>query len=456
MDLNWNESTNDGYLYSLNKYYDKGILDRKDTTDQLNIRDNESKGINTKFAYTEPLAKDFYLELSYSLYYNNNRNDRITNKKSISGKYEEVIDTLSNAFVFNRLVHTPGLNFRVNKKKYNFSFGSSVGFSHFEQKNITENSLAEYNFTNFFPRAGFNYKFKPNQNLRFNYNGSTTAPSLEQLQPIRVNTDPLNIYIGNPDLKQSFRHSFNTGYNSYNVLKEKNIWTSLNVNLTQNAFVQSSTIDSVGKRTYKTVNASGVYNINLYSDYGFRITKSKLRFGMGPTVNLNRNIDYVNGVKNLTTTRNAGIRVNLSKYVENKYDFYFSPSFTWNSSKATVNAAANAEYWQLEGWANARVMLPKGFEIRSDASIQIRQKDPRFTQNNNFTTWNASITRRMLKDNKLEIQLGLYDILNQNRGYQRNFNSYSFTESYFTTLRRFWLLTLTWNISKNGKPAKGW
>ncbi|HEX5655067.1 MAG TPA: outer membrane beta-barrel protein, partial [Chitinophagaceae bacterium] len=168
------------------------------------------------------------------------------------------------------------------------------------------------------------------------------------------------------------------------------------------------------------------------------------------------NIDFVNGVKNSTTTRNAGIRVNLSKYVENKYDFYLSPSFTWNSSKATVNAAANAEYWQLEGWANARVMLPKGFEIRSDASIQIRQKDPRFTQNNNFTTWNASITRRMLKDNKLEIQLGLYDILNQNRGYQRNFNSYSFTESYFTTLRRFWLLTLTWNISKNGKPAKGW
>jgi hypothetical protein len=273
------------------------------------------------------------------------------------------------------------------------------------------------------------------------------------LQPIRVNTDPLNVYIGNPALKQSFRHSFSTGYNFHNVLKERNLWSNLNINLTQNAFVQSSTIDSVGKRTYQTVNASGVYNINIYSDYGVRLTKMKIRFGMGPTANIYRNIDFVNSARNITTTKNLGVRLNISKYVQDKYDFYFSPGLTWNKSTATVNASANADYWQFEAWANVRAQLPKGFEVRSDANIQVRQKDPRFTQNNNFTNWNAFIVKRLLKENKMEIQFGIYDILNQNRGYQRNFNSYSFTESYFTTLRRFWLLKLTWNISKNGKPA---
>ncbi len=59
----------------------------------------------------------------------------------------------------------------------------------------------------------------------------------------------------------------------------------------------------------------------------------------------------------------------------------------------------------------------------------------------------------MLKDNALKLNWVLYDILDQNKGYNRNFNSYSFTESYYNTLRRFWLLTLTWNISKNGKPV---
>ena len=81
----------------------------------------------------------------------------------------------------------------------------------------------------------------------------------------------------------------------------------------------------------------------------------------------------------------------------------------------------------------------------------MRQKDPRFPADNNFTTWNANVIKRILK-NEMEFKFGVYDILNQNRGYNRSFSSYSFTESYYNTLKRFWLLTVTWNISKNGKP----
>lgn len=460
-DFNWSRSENDGLLYSLNNYYDAGTLLRRDTTDQLNIRNNEANGISTKIAYTEPLAKDFYLELSYSLAWNGNSNERITNKKNINGKYEEKIDTLSNSFEFNRLVNTPGLNFRINKKKYNISFGSSVGFSNFIQKNLTENTKTNYNFTNFFPRASFNYKIKPSENIRLNYNGSTTAPSLEQLQPIRVNTDPLNVYSGNPDLKQSFRHNINAGYNFYNVLQEKNLWTSINFTLTENAFVQSDTIKASGARTYKTVNADGVYNLSLYSDYGFKLKNSKVRLGAGPTFNRNRNVGFLTTIrnnvfetaKNITTVTSYGVRLNASRYVENKFNFYISPSITWNNSKASVSTAANANYWQLEGWADLRITLPKKFEFNTDANTQIRQKDPRFPANNSFTTWNAAITKRFLKENAFEMKFGIYDILNQNRGYNRNFSSNNFTESYYTTLRRFWLLTLTWNISKNGKPA---
>lgn len=454
-DLSWSQADDEGFLYSLNKFYDKGLLQLRDTTDQQNLRNSEAKGVTTKIAYTEPLAKDFYLEASYSLAYNNNSNDRITNKKGNNGKYDEAIDTLSNSFVFNRLVHTPGLNFRINKKKYSFSFGTSVGFSDFEQQNLTENTTTDYNFTNFFPQFNFNYKFKPSESFRFNYNGATTAPTLEQLQPTRVNTDPLNIYIGNPFLDQRFTHSFNAGYNFYNVLQEKNLWTNFRVNIRDNDFVQSSNIDSLGRRSYQTVNADGVYSMEFYTDYGFKLKKSKLRIGFGPNANFNQNIDFVNGVRNVTKTTRYGISVNMSKYVENKFDFYLSPNFSWNRSKATLNSSANVDYWQLEGWAQARVQLKKNFEIATDLNTQVRQKDPRFTQNNNFTTWNASVIKRLLKDNKLEVKLGIYDILNQNRGYNRDFDSYSFTESYYTTLRRFWLLTLTWNISKNGKPVSG-
>ncbi|MBC7948393.1 MAG: outer membrane beta-barrel protein [Chitinophagaceae bacterium] len=458
-DLNWSQSKNDGLLYSLNSFYKGGVINRRDTMDQQNINNRENKSIVTKLSYTEPLIKDTYLELSYSFGYYNNDNERITNAGDGNGKYEERIDSLSNAFIFNRLVHTPGVNFRVNKKKYNYSFGLSTGFSHFIQKNVTEDLEYKYNFTNYFPRATLQYKFKPSQNLRLNYNGNTTAPSLEQLQPIRVNTDPFNIYIGNPDLKQSFRHSFNVGYSSYNVLKEKNIWTNLSYTFTQNAFSQFSSVDTNGVRTYQTVNVDGVYSVNFYGDYGFKIPDTKWRLGFGPNLNHNRNIDFVRdpktnlAVKNSTVTTGYGVRLNVNQYVENKYNFYFNPNFSWNTSKASVSTNANAEYWMVQGWFGGEATLPKNFQVGTDANFQVREKDPRFPANNSFMTWNANVVKRFFK-NELDLKFAVYDILNQNRGYQRNFNSFSFTETYYNTLKRFWQVSLTWNISKNGKPAQ--
>ena len=456
-DLNWNRSKNDGLLYSVNNDYKNGVAER-DTLDQQNIRNNEGKSVSTKIAYTEPLLKDMYLELSYAFSYNANSNERITNEIDGSGKYTDRIDTLSNLYEFNRLVNTPGLNFRVNKKKYNYSFGSSVAFSHFLQKNKTDNLENNYNYINFFPRASFTYKLKPSENLRINYNGSTQAPTLEQLQPIRVNTDQQNIYIGNPNLDQAFRHSFNINFSSWNALKERNFWGGLNFSMTQNAFTQFSKIISLGRREYQTVNVDGIYNLNLYSDYGFKIPDTKWRLGFGPNLNINRNIDFVSdpttGVttKNKTDTKGYGIRINISQYVKDKYNFHIGPNFTLNKSNASVSTSANAEYWQISGWAGGNVTLPKKFEIGTSMNYQMRKKDPRFPANNNFATWDANLVKRVMK-NELEFKFSVSDILKQSRGYNRSFNSYSFTESYYNTLTRYWLFTVTWNISKNGKPA---
>ncbi|MEI9807701.1 MAG: outer membrane beta-barrel protein [Bacteroidota bacterium] len=171
-------------------------------------------------------------------------------------------------------------------------------------------------------------------------------------------------------------------------------------------------------------------------------------------------MDFVQNVntgstdKNVTTTTGYGTRVNIGQYIENKYNFNIGPQFTYNRSKASVNTRANAEYWQLQGWMNAEINFLKTFRFGSDAEVQLRQKDPELSQNNNFTRWNAYLEKSFLK-NELQLTFTVYDILNQNQGYQRSFNSISFTETFNNTLQRFWQLRLTWNFSKNGKPVSG-
>ena len=161
--------------------------------------------------------------------------------------------------------------------------------------------------------------------------------------------------------------------------------------------------------------------------------------------------DFINNQKNINNNNRLGFEINISQYIKDKYHFNIQPNIGYVKSSSSINESANADFWQLGGWISGNVNLPAKFEINTNANFMWRQKDPRFTQNNNFINWNASIVKRMMKD-KLDVKFNVYDILNQNRGYQQNFNSYSFSETYYETLQRFWTISLVWNFSNNGKP----
>ena len=449
---NLSSSNSDSYLFSKNEYYDNGIPYQTDTTDQENKRKNQSNTFATTLTYTEPLAKDFFMSLTYNYSNSNNANDRFTYEQDINQKYTVRIDSLSNSFLFKQVNNRPGISLRVVKKKYNYSIGTSVSFNHFEQNNRSTNLLRKYNFTNFFPNASYYKKLSGNGGIRANYNGSSNAPSLDQLQPIVDNSDPLYQYVGNPDLKQSFRHNVNVSYNFYNVLKEKGMWANIYGGFTQNAFVNQSNIDNTGKTISKTVNANGNYNFGLYSDYNFKWKKPDIRVSFGPNANISRNITFINGQKAVNTNTSYGFQFGISKEKEKKYEISLNPGISWVKAENSISSAAAANYWQVGVRADAEITFLKKFRFETDLNFKAKQKDPRFPSKNQFTIWNASLTRFIFKE-VLEASVSVNDILNENRGYERTFNDYRYTETFYNTLKRFWMVTLTWNFSKNGKPT---
>ncbi len=449
-DFNSSESESDGLQYTLSNFI-KGTGTSKDTIDQQNLRNNSGQTFNSRIAYTEPLMKDVFLEVNYAFTASTSANDRTSLAKDAGGKYTKRIDSLSNDFEFNRIINKPGVNFRYNKKKFSYSIGSSFVINSFTQKNVTKGIENSYSFTNFAPTASANYKLKGNKNIRIYYNGYGSPPSADQLQPIKDNSDRQNIYVGNPNLKQSFQHSFNLSYNFYDVLSEKNMWSSLNYSTTGNSFAQNSTLKD-GIRTYQTVNVDGNYYLSFYMNYGFRIKKPGIRLNFSPNISNNRSINFLNGVRNTTINSNYGFQVWASKQKEDKYDFSIGPRINLVRSKSDVSTTARANYWQASLNANAEVTLPWETEIGSDINFEARQKDPAFPRSNSYALWNAYIEKKIYKS-VFVAKFSVQDILNQNRGYSRDFNSYSFTENYYNTLKRYWMLTLTYNFSKNGKPS---
>ncbi|MGJ7030201.1 outer membrane beta-barrel protein [Niabella hirudinis] len=452
--FDYNKSKTDGLQFSDIDYFTNGDSTGQKLIDQHTLNNTASNNLNTKIAYTEPLMKDVYLELSYGLGISNQTNNRIVDAKAPSGDYNNRVDSLSNDFVYNAFSHSPGLNFRLNKKKYNFSFGTSTGFTSNKQLDRTLNTERRYNFVNYYPRANFNYKFRPSENISLSYYGYTNAPTLEQLQPVRDNSDPLNQRIGNPNLNPSFRHGFNVWYNSWKMLKERGIWASARYSFTRNAFVNLSRFkDSI--RTFQTVNANGIYNFSANLNYNIKLKGPNIFLNFGPEIAFSQDIDFAGSgisgepTKSKTRTQSYNFDFSVSKNKDDKYDFRINPRIGYNISASSVNKTSDIHYWTSGGNVSARWTIVKDLDLSNDVDLYFQQKDPKYPGNYDYVKWNANLTKKFAK-NKFEARAAVYDILNQNRSYNRNFSSSSFTESYRTVLRRFWMLSFIWNITKSG------
>jgi Outer membrane protein beta-barrel family len=458
MATKYNQTESDGFLYSLNRFYTNGVLSNNDTIDQEKIRTGQNTNLSSRIAYTEPLNKKIIAELSYSINLNNNDNNQKSLDRDASGKYNVLATRFSNNFSFKTTVHTPGLSFRYSKKKTTVNIGTKLGFNQFNQTDLTTNNKRTYNFTNFFPNAGVNFKLKGTKGLNINYNGRGSAPTLNQLQPIQDNNDPFNIVEGNPDLKQSFSHAINGNFNMWNVLKENSIWSYFSFSTTNNAYTNFSRYDASGRRISKTVNVNGNYNFNSSFNYGFKVKKLDLRLGLGPSLNFSNRNDFVSIdpntiLKNNSKTSGYGLSVNFSRWKENKFEFWSNFQFMQNNNKASVNKASQANFRSINGNVNFGYYLPWKLYINTELTFEARQKDPRFPKNNNFALWNASLKKDIIKD-VFSLQFEVKDMLNQNRGFDRSFDSFNYTESFYKTLRRYWLLTATFNFNSQ-KPKKG-
>lgn len=457
-----NRKTNTtGFLNSVNGFYDKAALKNIDTVDQMKVNDILNAGYYSRVAYTEPIVKNVFLELSYGLRISNSESKKLSYDRNLGGKYENLNDSFSNNYKFNVLTNSGGMAWRYNTKKTTASAGGDIARANFEQRDILHNTDVKYNYTNFFPKANYTYKLNAASRFGFGYNGNTRPPSIEQIQPVRDNTNPLNIAIGNPDLKQEFNHQFNMNFNSYKVLKQRGFYTYAYFNTTSNSISTNETTvvsgDSAGTRTYKYVNLNGNYNGSSGGGYNFKLIKIDLSFNFGFNVRVNRynnivstlNNNMLSSIKNRTDNNSFGFNFGTYKFKEKKYDINYYGNISYNSSTSTVNTAVKTNYYTHSHNLYLNVTLPKKFEVNTNVEANFRQKTALFTANNNVVLWNAYIGKKMFKNDKGMISVRVNDILDQNRGYNRYVNSNVLREQTYQTLRRYFLLSYTWNFSKN-------
>ena len=69
--------------------------------------------------------------------------------------------------------------------------------------------------------------------------------------------------------------------------------------------------------------------------------------------------------------------------------------------------------------------------------------------------WNAAISKQMLHFSRGELKLSVHDILNKNVRINHNANQNYVEDSRVNSLRRFFLLSFTYSLSKTGLDKSG-
>jgi hypothetical protein len=453
---NYRASDGTGYLQAGNEYYINGILNSADSVNQRKRNTASVFGLNMGLNYTEPLSKKTFLILKYGLNFSRNNSEQL----SFNGRgdnYSDVPDSVfSSSYEYQFLTHNASAALRYVHKKFNVSVGGDVFITGWNQDDVLRGTSMRRSYTNYAPAASIKYNFSKQTTLNLSYSGRTNQPTLEQLQPLRQNTDPLNVSIGNPDLRQEFRNNFNLGYNSYKPLSGQYTWVGGGGSFTQDDIVRSESFDEVGRHTYKYINTNGNYNGYFYGGYGMKIKPIDTRVNLNGNVNFSHSNTFVNGQRNASDNNSyrAGIDINKDWQQKEKdiIGISFGPSFTYNQNKSTISTFTTS-YWTMNLEASFYTKLFWKMQFMTDIDLARRQKTEVFNGNNNVLLWNASINRKFLKGDRLEMRLAVSDILNQNLGYTRNGQDNFISENRYNTIRRHGLFSITYNFAK-GPDAK--
>lgn len=289
--------------------------------------------------------------------------------------------------------------------------------------------------------------------MYFTYNTNSQQPSINQLQPLRNNTNQNFITLGNPNLVPTFQHQFNLNFNSYKPVSGKYMWIGGNYNITQNAFSSSLVYDSIGRSISTATNMNGNYNGAAWIGANWPTLKRQLIFSVNGNSNFYSNNNIINNVIN--TTRNSNINGGTDVTIDlEKFYFNIGGRYEYNIPYSTINNANNRPYTSQIYNGSIRIELKKKFFIESDAEYNIKSKRAN-GYNIEYLILNASVSKHFGKLENFILAIKAFDILNQNIVANRQVYNNIITDSRTKIITRYFLLNLTYKFNSQKTKDEG-
>ena len=445
--FSYGDNVNKQYTESETHYFQ--LLNYLQTGDSILIRNQyihtPTKDFNyrAQLTYSEPIAKNTFLQFSYQFQYMYSESDRRTYDLYNNGLYNwgigdplpdnyesSEVDSLGRYAEYRYYNHDASVALRFIREKWQLSAGMSFQPQH----TVLSYKRGDYmvdtarNVFNFAPNIDFRYRFSKVSQLRFTYRGRSSQPSMENLLPIVDNSNPQNIRVGNPGLKPSFSHTLRFFYNDYKVEQQRGIFSHASFQATQNSVSNSRVYnESTGGWTTTPKNING--NWNAFAMFGFNTALKNKKFNIGTFTSFNyqNNVGYLTDTQTRVEQKNTTTNLNINERLRGSYrndwlEVGLNGSFSYTVERDKLTPSNNQEPYNFSYGGFTNITAPWNMSLSTNITNQARRGYRDSSMNRNELIWNAQLSQTFLNGDAT-ISFEMYDILRRQSNITRSLTS---------------------------------
>ena len=477
-DANWRDMQSNPLLYS--------------PVYQIITAPTREYSVRGNVTYNEPLSQYSSLSLQYRLSYE----DEIKNQEAFyyddehfDSSSQKINQQMTSKYESGYWTHRVGPGFRFSKNR------NTIVANVYYQRSILDGNIVggqsdkiNRTFNNFLYFGMLNYAFNKENSIRLFLRSWTSAPSVTQLQNIFDVSTPQYLSVGNKDLNPSFTHRINFHYihsniekgrtfmwmfslqNQQNYISSSTLYCPTGFQLTQFGDMKDIPLNSKGEhytpqRITSYENLDGYWSLRTHVSLGLPLSFMKCNLNLSAGVNYNivptaiystqgnvvENIINHKFTTNLAKNIGYDANVTLGSNISENIDFTLSWRGTYNQAWNTAaRAGGKNDYFNHVASGTLKWVFWKGFTFTAACSynqyLGITQD-----YNEQYVLCNLYLGKKLFKNKRGEIQIGVNDVANQNTAFSRTTGS-GYTQNMTNiVIGRYYSIQFVYNLRHFGK-----
>lgn len=471
----YNDNDSEQFTTSETEYFQLSDEERLSILNRYLSTPTSSSNYSIRASYSEPIFKGGFLQFSYNFQYRRSDTDNST--------YDMPDDwTINDGFlpdaaifnadqsrsaVYNYYNHQADISLRWIREKMQLNIGTSFQ----PQRSTLSYQRGDYevdtvrNVFNFTPTMDFRYKFSKTSQLRINYWGRSSQPSMTDLLPITDDSDPLNIRQGNPGLKPAFTNTLMAFYNTFNAEKQRGVMSHLRFQSVTNSISNRRFYnEETGGYTTMPENING--NWNLFAILGTNTALRNKKFTIN-TFTMSRYNNIVSYMSNqelmAQSDKNKTRQLTLSERLRGTYrndwwEVSLNGSINYTRTRNNFQSENNMDTYQYSYGASTNINLPWKMSVSTDISQNSRRGYTDESMNRDELIWNAQISQNFLKGNAATVSVQFYDILKKQSNISRTISAAMRQDTEYNAIYSYCMVHFIYRLNlfgKGGGPRMG-